>query len=183
MVLVSSNTEIMKNSNPILLILISFLFLCSFSKDVSYSGDGSSTPVLMKRVDFEKAIATDVAQELHNTSRISLKDNRIYVVELYKGVHVIDNTDPTQPNSDFHFITIPGCVDMSIKGDVLYARSAEDLVAVDISDITNVKEISRVKETFPELGADVEYYGLPYRFQKGQRPANTVIVAWEGANN
>ena len=93
-------------------------------------------------------------------------------------VHVIDNADPRNPKVDY-FINIPGCMDMAIKDDVMYARSAEDLVAINISDLSQVQEINRVKETFPELYLYEDYYDVPYRFQKGQRPENTVIVAWE----
>ena len=168
----------MKIKNHLLLFGVSILLLCSFSMDVGYYGGYGSTPKLMLRSDFEQAIKTLSVKELDKTSRINIKGNMIYIVELYRGVHVIDNADPSQPKT-IHFINIPGCVDMSIKGNQLFARSAEDLVAIDISDISDVKEISRLRETFPEIENGDEYYSLPYRFSKGQRPANTVIVAWE----
>ncbi len=171
-----------KIKKHIALSFITLLLLCSFSMDVSYYGDYSSTPILMTRSDFEQAIATLPAKELNKTTRISIKDTMIYIVELYRGVHIIDNSDVTSPFVT-SFINIPGCVDMAIKGDVLYARSAVDLVAIDISDISNVKQINRVKETFPELELNDEYYDLPYRFQEGQRPDSTVIVGWQTKEN
>lgn len=171
-----------RNRHHLLLAIVSLFILCSFSTDVAYYGDYSNTPVLMKRTDFEAAIGTIEAQELDKTSRISLLGDCIYIVELYKGIHVIDNTDPSNPKIS-KFINIPGCVDMTIKDNILYARSAEDLVAINIIDIDNVVEINRVRETFPELGEDIENYGIAYRFQKNQRPDDTVIVEWKKINN
>lgn len=168
----------MKIGKHLSLALLALLMLCGFSMDVSYYEGYSSTPILMERSDFESAIATLPAKELSKTTRISLLGSRIFIVEQFKGVHVIDNADPRNPKVDY-FINIPGCMDMAIKDDVMYARSAEDLVAINISDLSQVQEINRVKETFPELYLYEDYYSVPYRFQKGQRPENTVIVAWE----
>lgn len=169
----------MKVKNQILFLSVSFLMLCSFSNDVGYYGTYGSTPVLMKRAAFESAIKTLPIKELDNTTRINLYRDMIYIVELYKGVHVIDNTNPVDPQQ-IYFINIPGCVDMSIKGDQLFARSAEDLVAVDISDLSNVQEIknARVRETFPELANNNGEDYMPSRFSKEERPDSTVIVAW-----
>lgn len=169
----------MKTKSYILLSSMILLLMCSFSMDNGYYTGWGDTPILMERAVFEGAVQTMPARELEKTSRISLLGNLIYIVELHRGVHVIDNTDPKNPNVDFHFINIPGCVDMSIKDTIMYARSAEDLVAIDISNISDVKVMSRVRETFPELKSDEWAYGVATRFQKGNRPENTVIVGWE----
>lgn len=171
-----------RNRHHLLLAIVSLVILCSFSTDVAYYGDYSNTPILMERADFEASIGTIEAQELNKTSRINLLNDRIYIVELYKGIHIINNTDPSNPTNS-KFINIPGCVDMTIKDNILYARSAEDLVTINIINIDNVVEINRVRETFPELGEDIEDYGIPYRFQKSQRPDDTVIVEWSMTDN
>lgn len=166
----------MKTKSHILLFFISLLLLSSFSRDVGYYGSYGKTPVLMLRTDFESAIKTLEPREMRVTSRINLKDSYIYIVELYKGVHVVDNSNPSDPEV-IHFINIPGCVDMTIKENQLFARSAVDLVAIDISDLSDVKEINRVRETFSEL-ENGETYGIPYKYSVGQRQENTLIVAW-----
>ena len=166
----------MKTKSHILLFFISLLLLSSFSRDVGYYGSYGNMPVLMLRSDFENAIKTLAPKVMNVTSRINLKGSNIYVVELYKGVHVVDNSNPSDPEV-IHFINIPGCVDMTIKGDQLFARSAVDLVAIDISDLSEVQEINRVRETFSEL-ENSESYGIPYKYSVGQRLENTVIVAW-----
>lgn len=170
----------MKTRHHLLLFVSSIILLCSFSQDVGYYGSYGKTPILMLRTNFEGAIKTLEPREMNMTSRINLKDSYIYIVEQYKGVHVVDNKDPRNPVT-VHFINIPGCIDMSIKDDQLFARSAVDLVAINISDLSKVVEINRVRETFSELGNGEEYYNIPYKFTMGQRPANTIIVGWENS--
>jgi hypothetical protein len=60
---------------------------------------------------------------------------------------VIDNSNPSNPVF-VSFIKIPGNGDMSIRNNVLYADSYTDLVALDISDPADAKEISRVENVF-----------------------------------
>lgn len=164
----------MKKKSYIFICLLCTIVMCS-SSDVSYSSSSSLTPVLMKRSDFEQAISTRDVELMEQTSRITLLGDHIFIVEEYRGIHVVDNNDPLSPVLQC-FINIPGCIDMAIKDDILYARSAVDLVAIDISDLSQVKEINRVRETFPELG--YESY-IPLAFQEGTRPDSTIIVSWE----
>ena len=89
------------------------------------------------------------AQPVLLPGNIYVKGNYIFQVELGKGMHIIDNTVPSAAHR-IGFITINGCSQISIKGTNLYSNSYDDLVVIDISDHTNLKEISRVKGAFPE---------------------------------
>jgi hypothetical protein len=169
----------MKIKSHILLASVCLLLLSSSSfGDIYFYDYQKNYPVLMQRSNFEKAIKTIDHQDFEQTSRISFKDNYIYIVEQYRGVHVINNTDTSSPQNE-HFILIPGCMDMAIKDDIMYARSAEDLVAINISNLPSIELVNRTEETFPEVGSPYEGGDhVPYKFSKAQRPENTVIVAW-----
>lgn len=105
------------------------------------------SPYFMLRADLEKSVKyLDSPQEMLNPGKLYVKGDRIYVNEKYKGVHVIDNTDPTDPKK-ISFIMAPGCLDMAIKGDILYIDNSVDLVAFSLE---TKKEVSRVKERLPE---------------------------------
>jgi hypothetical protein len=65
-----------------------------------------------------------------------------------KGIHVFDNTYPASPVNKT-FIEVPGNVDIAIKGDVLYADSYIDMVAIDISNLAAIKEVGRVEKVLP----------------------------------
>ena len=69
------------------------------------------------------------------------------MVEQFRGIHVIDNSDPTTPLR-IAFIQVFGAADLAISGNTMYVDNYTDLVAIDISDIMNVMVVSRVKELY-----------------------------------
>lgn len=134
-------------------------------------------PVLMKRTELEKSIAVMEPRELSNPGKIYIKSDTLYIVEKYKGVHVILNSDPANPEIK-HFIRIPGVVDVAVKGSVLFADNAVDLVSVDMSNLPEISVLDRKMEVFPEL-TPPDYTYVPYQFSQDYRPENTVIVEWK----
>jgi hypothetical protein len=94
-------------------------------------------------------IVSQTAQLLRVPGKIYVKGNLLFVNELAEGIHVIDNANPSQPEL-IGFIVIPGNVDIAIRGNVLYADSQNDLVAIDIADPTNASEITRIEDMFSE---------------------------------
>ncbi|MDR2129810.1 MAG: hypothetical protein LBP56_01350 [Odoribacteraceae bacterium] len=128
------------------------------------------TPVFMERAELEKSVFYQAgARDLVNPGKLYYKSPYIYVNEKYKGVHVINNTTPTAPVSE-GFIVAPGCIDMAIKGDILYLDNAVDLVAFNLS----TKQVTeRVKAIFPEPLSPDGYACYT------KRPENFVLVGWK----
>ncbi len=134
-------------------------------------------PVFMLRSEMERSIRLEGPRAIENPGKIYLKDNLIFINEKYRGIHVIDNTDPTEPEN-FAFIHIDGCIDMAMKENVLYADNAIDLVSVALNPaMTGVEVSSRTKEVFPEP-ASPDGRGLSTREQLA-RPKNTILVRWK----
>ena len=133
-------------------------------------------PILMNRSDLEKSIKSVSVQAFRNPGKIYIKDTLLFVIEKFKGVHIIDDSNPANPLF-IQFITVPGIVDIAVKGNTMYVDNAVDLVAVDITDVADVKELSRVKRVFPELTPPQTDY-IPLAYQAVNRPAKTVIVEW-----
>jgi len=76
--------------------------------------------------------------------------NFIFQVDIGRGIHVIDNTLPS--NADrIGFITVKGCEQISIKGAYLYTNSYADLVTLDISDPIKMRVLTRIPNAFPEF--------------------------------
>ncbi len=67
-------------------------------------------------------------QPIVRLGKIYYKDSTIYVNEGNLGVHIIDNTNPANPVKK-KFLQIPGCRDIAIKGNYLYADNNGMLVA------------------------------------------------------
>jgi hypothetical protein len=85
--------------------------------------------------------------QLAQAGKIWYDEGFLYVNIVNEGVLVINNYDPSAPRK-VGFIAIPGSVDMAVRGSVMYANSNQDLVAIDIKDLKNVKELSRVPGVF-----------------------------------
>ncbi len=108
----------------------------------------ANSPVYMSYETLRTAVKKSGSRNLVNPGKIYFKDNFLYVVEELKGVHLIDLATPSDPRKA-GFIEIPGCMDIAIKNNILFADSYIDLVAVDISDPANIRETDRVKKVFP----------------------------------
>ncbi len=108
----------------------------------------ANSPVYMTYGELRHAVKQTSPTDLINPGKIYFKDRYLFIVEEMKGIHVIDNRDPANPIK-LTFIEVPGNVDIAIKGDVLYADSYIDLVAIDISDLGAIYELDRVEEVLP----------------------------------
>ena len=87
-------------------------------------------------------------RDIEVSGKIYLKGNYVFINEPGKGIHIINNFDKTAPNSE-GFINIPGNFDMAALGDIIYADSYIDLLAIDISDLNDIKIVKRVENAFP----------------------------------
>lgn len=96
------------------------------------------------------AVTSRRAQPLEEIGKIYIKEHLIFLNEFGKGIHVINNRNPFKPEI-VSFINIPGNVDIAIRDNVLYADSYTDLVVIDISHPTDISEIKRIKNIFPDI--------------------------------
>lgn len=110
----------------------------------------ANSPVYMSYEDLRAAVKTSGATDLVNPGKIYFKDGYIFINEEMKGIHIIDNRNPERPQN-IRFIEIPGNIDIAVKNDILYADSYIDMVAIDISDIANPKEVKRINDVFPYM--------------------------------
>jgi len=122
-----------------------FFFSCDDSMYKEYKGNA---PVYITWEDLRTSVSTEQNVDLKNPGKIYFKDNYIFIVEELKGIHVFDNTDPSSPVKKT-FVKIPGVVDISVSGFIMYADSYVDLVVLDIQNIDNIHEVGRVKDIFP----------------------------------
>jgi len=164
----------MKKITPFIAFIL--LSLC-FSFDEPYYYYSQYKPVFMLRSEMEKNIKIQSPRAIRETGKIYLKDNYIFINEKYRGIHVLDNSDPENPTPKA-FINIDGCIDMAIKENVLYADNAVDLIALRFNpEISEIEVTKRIKNTFPELPAPDERQ-LTWKEQKAI-PENAILVRWE----
>lgn len=104
-------------------------------------------PVYITQAQFEAPVTYEATRPLDNTGTIYAYGRYIFVNEFQRGIHIIDNHEPSSPQA-LGFIDIPGNTHFTIKSDILYANKLEDLVAIDISDVNNPKQVNRLEEVF-----------------------------------
>lgn len=153
--------------------LLIFLFIASCT-DRYVEVFTANSPVYMTYDDLRKAVKQSASRDLVNPGKIYFKDNYIFVVEELKGIHIINASNPSSPQKT-GFIEVPGCVDIAVKNSTLYADSYVDLVAIDVSNLSNIKEVSRVKDIFPYT---VPPAGNEYRIAEVDKDKG-VVINWE----
>ncbi len=112
-------------------------------------------PLYKTTAEARANIISNAPRALNNTGKIYIKGNYIFLNEIDKGIHIIDNSNPVAPINKA-FIDIPGNVDIAVKGNIMYADFYTDLVVMDISNPLNVSVVKFVNNVFPERN----YYGF-----------------------
>jgi hypothetical protein len=145
-----------------------FLWSCTdrCDKQLSYT---YFKPVYTTAEDIRAAFEFMPPEEIHYPGKIYLLGNYLFVNEIGAGIHIIDNIDPGNPQK-VGFINIPGNHDMAAKGNILYADSYIDLLAIDISNLGDIKIVKRMEGVFND-----HYYILDNFNQQGA----AVLVSYE----
>jgi len=148
--------------------------LLSSSEPIYY---GNYSPIYMDRTAMESAVKMEAAQPLRTTGKIYIYGQYILVNEKFKGIHVIDNSNPAAPQN-IAFLHIDGCIDMAMKNNVLFADNAIDLIALKTTDnFASVQVTERIRNIFPEVESPDRYWS-PY-YVNQFRPKNGILVAWK----
>ncbi|MFI1771986.1 LVIVD repeat-containing protein [Thalassobellus citreus] len=158
------------------LLLSLVLVLVSSCDNDDYELVQVATPQLMSKSDFRKSVEITPAKSIKEAGKIYAYKNYIFVNDLNKGIHVIDNSNPENPIA-IKYINIPGNEDISVKDDYLYADSAIDLLVFDLSDINNISLVERLEDVF-----DVYNYNIPIEAQETDfnnvNFETDIIVGW-----
>jgi hypothetical protein len=109
-------------------------------------------PVYTSMEEIRSSVEVLPPLELKQVGKIYFSNGYLFINEPNEGIHIIDNRDPVNP-INFAFINIPGAFDLAVKGSVLFSDSYMDLVAIDISNPSVVKELGRVENLFEEYNS------------------------------
>lgn len=125
------------------------------------------TPVYKTEAEVLANIKANAPRTIKEKGKIFLYGNYIFLNEVDKGVHIINNSNPAAPVREA-FIDIPGNIDIAVKGNTLFADFYDDLLALDISNPLQVQVKKIVRDVFPDR-----------RYSNGFTPNPTmVIVDW-----
>jgi hypothetical protein len=160
---------------PIISILSIIAGIFSSCDDSSFREYKGYAPVYMTYSDLRAAVEIQQNVDLKNPGKIYYKDNYIFIVEELKGIHVYDNTNPASPVKKA-FLNLPGVVDISISGYILYADSFVDLVMIDVQNVDNIHEVARIKDILPYTVVSPENDDYPMASVDEEKG---VVIDWE----
>jgi hypothetical protein len=137
----------MKRIAPLLLFIV-ILFFAGCLKDSIERKYTFYRPVYRTKDQVRQNIKNLQAVDLVKPGKMFYKDGYVFLNELDKGVHIIDVKNPAAPLK-VAFVNIPGCIDLAVRGNILYADLYTDLLAIDISNPLDVKLTTAINGVFP----------------------------------
>lgn len=159
-----------------LLGLLSFSLGCTEESESDYRDYLVARPLTVSLEEFRAEPDIIGPQPINKSGKIYAYANFIFVNEPYKGIHIIDNTNPQAPLKT-GFITIAGNVDISVKDNYLYADSLQDLIVLDISDLNNIQQVSRLEGVLQDnIAWPVEAEIVD---ATGWNSESEILVGWE----
>jgi len=167
--------------NLIYLLSISILFSACTPYETSPSSVEGYSPVYSQDVSTLKIIKAEPARTTVNGGKIYTVGNLLFQVEQDSGIHVINYANPSNPQK-LGFIRSFMCKELAVKNGFIYTNNLNDLVVIDINNISNITEVGRTADVFPDLALqyppktanqfETIYFECP-------DPKKGVIVAWK----
>ena len=105
-------------------------------------------PIYTSKAEVLASINGNPAQKVDSPGKVYLKGSYIFINDIDKGIHIIDNQNPSRP-TQVAFLAIPGNQDIAVKGNTLYADMYDALLAIDISNPRHVRITKQLERTFP----------------------------------
>jgi len=165
-----------------LLLMVAVGFIVSCDNEGSYEDYLVARPVTMDVAQFKaQAVAITQPEPIVSSGKIYTYRSYIFVNDVNRGFHVIDNSNPESPER-ISFIKLEGNYDISVKDDKLYADSYGDLVIFDINNINDIKVSSRIVNAIYDSGgiwaADLEYPMADFYDYEDYDYQNEAVVGW-----
>jgi hypothetical protein len=108
-----------------------------------------ATPVYKTSAEVRASIKNNTSEVVSHPGKMYLYGSYIFLNEKGRGIHIINNSNPSAPVNEA-FVNIPGCEDMAVLGNTLYADCYTDLMVIDISNPKSVTLKHFIHNIFPE---------------------------------
>ncbi|MBC6108884.1 LVIVD repeat-containing protein [Pedobacter fastidiosus] len=131
-----------------------FMLLLVFALFTQCKKDEYELIQIVKMISVEEMRALPVgmtkAFQAKKTGKIYIYNDYLFINEPNEGIHIYNNSNPSAP-TNVAFLQIPGNVDLAIHNNILYADNFIDLLAFDLSNMSNIKQVKRVTDVFKQL--------------------------------
>lgn len=107
------------------------------------------TPFTLSMAELRQTgVELQAARALENPGKIYVRGTYLFINEVKRGIHIIDNANPATPKP-LAFLAIRGNADVAVKGQYLFADSYTDFLVFDLSNPAAPREVKRVENAFP----------------------------------
>jgi hypothetical protein len=136
-------------------------------------------PIFMATSTFRNSVkVTAEPQKITSIGKMCFYNNYLYISEPEKGIHIINNTDPSNPQI-IGFIQLLGNADLAIRNGMLYADSYIDLVWFDVSNPAMPELKGRLDSIFPTAMPMIQnMYGYDYSSVYSGK-SKGIVIGWE----
>lgn len=135
-------------------------------------------PVFMPADAFRSSVhVKSQPEEITKQGKICFYEGYLYISEPGKGIHIVDNRNPSSP-TPVGFIELIGNADVAIRNNYLYADSYIDLVWFDISNPALPVLKDRLESVFPQYLPPINEGYIDYEMCNSEEAKNNVIVDW-----
>ena len=161
----------------IIILALTLVFTVSCENNDEYEIVNVASPEYMSLTAFRNSVEIKSPVPVVESGKIYVYNEMVFVNDNDRGVHVIDNSNPKNPEK-IAFIKVKANKDMEVKGSYLYVDSLMDLIVFDISDINNIKQVARLKDVFPGYIPMPFIENLVYNYGETVPSNDDIIVKW-----
>ena len=124
----------------------------------------------------QSSVSLEAAQPTTHAGKIYAYGNYIFQNDENKGIHIIDNSNPSQPHK-IAFIRIPYSTEVAVKGSYLYTNSINDLIVLDLSNPQSPSVVKKMKNVFPLINQEYPPFTNVY-FQCADA-SKGIVIDWQ----
>lgn len=114
-------------------------------------------------------------QPIKHAGKIVLYNKLLFQVEQDSGIHVFNVSNPASPQR-VGFIRSPFCKELAVKDNHIITNNLDDMVVIDFSNPTLIKEVKRVQGTFSEMR--IQYPPQTGVYFVCPDPTKGVVTGW-----
>ena len=151
-----------------------FLNACVREEKEFYNGEGKK-PVYLPVSELGD-IGSRASEPIVESGTIFLRDTLLFILEQRKGIHVFNLKDSLN-TVNMVFLKIPAITDFTLSDHYIYADTWRDLVTIDVADLFNIHETSRIRDVINPALYPLLYEG----YFECVDESKGAIIGWENA--
>ncbi len=153
---------------------IVMLSACYHVKDKSIGTKDAYIPVYAPEAG-SRQVSFSGPRPIKHAGKIVLYNNLLFQVEQDSGIHVFNVSNPASPQR-IGFIRSPLCKEVAVKNNYLITNNLDDMVVIDFSNPTLIKEVKRLSGEFPEM--KLQYPPQTGVYFQCPDPSKGIVIGW-----